>query len=299
MLIKIKFDESYLIPLIFNGKKQKDQRGCLYYERYDEKIVCCEWSAYVRINIDDKLGLSSDVLSTYFMFDTCFLKNFLPQIFHIPDFRIYEPKGLCPQPCKRERCDFIRGAIPNTCKDLQNAFYEDDFKCDCKKPFLWDQEKTTCMYGNPCKHQKFHDCDLRYQTCRSFILKTLENGTIQEIDATNAADSDYAAFEKSLNISLNGTFQTVVRCEAKKLFNPCKSRNTLLFNIKGDDACSNGKCIVDSSNYPLPTYYCDCKHGYTNDDSMPYKNCFMKIDPCAYFNCINGFCKFVANETKW
>ncbi|OAF67978.1 hypothetical protein A3Q56_04261 [Intoshia linei] len=166
---------------------------------------------------------------------------------------------LCPNPCKRNPCNFIYQSMGNVCRIINGGFYNYDYTCDCKFGYKWNSQSEECSRIDVCKDQ--NSC-IKNNSISCQVIKPEE-----------------------------GNFKCI--CQPQFMGLQCKlPRDPCIWpnanQIVGAEKCGyNGKCI---GSIGTDSYYCMCHSGYTDNPSNSYSDCQVYEALCEGILCVNGVC---------
>ncbi|OAF66643.1 hypothetical protein A3Q56_05636 [Intoshia linei] len=172
---------------------------------------------------------------------------------------------LCPNPCKRNPCNFIYQSLGNVCTIINGGFYNYDYTCECKFGYEWNSQREECSRIDVCKD---------------------ENSCIKN----NSISCQVLTPEE-------GNFKCI--CQPQFMGLQCKlPRDPCIWpnvnQIVGTEKCGyNGKCI---GSIGTDLYYCICHSGYTDNPSNSYSDCQVYEAMCEGILCINGVCVASTNN---
>ena len=248
----------------------------LYFEVHH--LHFCDW-AYVSnfyrkidSNIRSLLGSIEDLTLVWFYF----------QCFYNKDAKLI---NVCPNPCRvfNERntnpCLTKLNLINEECEliDKQVLVYANNYKCNCKKYFQWNQNLEECVPIDLCKlnddYQKTLCGDLRNNSLNC----EMELHTRNEITLTG--------FDYHINCLCSEEYMGI-KCD--QLRNPCDVPFEQI--PPGYQACGPySKCVpLIGSKY----FLCECKSGFYYDPQFNFSNCLLRGSGyCVGVDCKHGFCK--------
>ena len=229
------------------------------------KLLICDWNEFLksfeRLFADNNKKIneisSIDDLSYFYILYMCHIRRH-----HIRRFSHYELianiKQYCPHPCGASNCPWIDKSLPG-CQDLENAYYDTDFKCSCLSPYNWNQARLKCEFNDPCKE---HPC---------------------KQDEVCFSESNHK-YKCVLRKDLSDHCMDILSDTGLKGHDACTNGEC----IPNSTYKINDILIGDKNS----AYTCKCKNGFTHDENLSYPNCYKRLsdDPCSIVKGINGYC---------
>ncbi|CAL8068515.1 unnamed protein product [Calicophoron daubneyi] len=175
---------------------------------------------------------------------------------------------LCPNPCLRNPCNFIKGAAVGTCSPT--GYGIDDYTCRCEQGFHWEVTTQSCQKGTAC-------------------LGMCNNATTEACISLLSTDEEYCKCKPGYT---GHDCRTKYDACLYSKYPSSKGLDVGPIQPSGYEACGlwldpNNRCLPVQGTFK---YVCNCGGQYTSDLSLPYENCLKPLDSCAERICVHGEC---------